>query len=101
MALTTPLPIVSRPLAYRVPFRFDRTDAPRSYALVNTGDEVVRGLSFSLLGAGVMRATPPLLLAPGQLVRLRIRAENLPVSTVLVVRWFRPDDDEFLWRVSF
>jgi hypothetical protein len=89
------------PLAYPVPLRLDRRDAPRSYGLINIGSEPLRGLSFSLLGAGVMRATAPLAMAPGQEVRLRIRGESLPLTTVLVIRWFRPNGDEFLWRVSF
>ena len=88
-------------LAYRVPLRVDRRDAPRSYRLVNTGEESLRGLSFSLLGSGLMRASAPLLLAPGQEVRLRIRGDDLPLSAVLIVRWFRPNGDEYLWRVSF
>ena len=48
-----------------------------------------------------MKASPPLLLAPGQEVRLGIRGATLPLTAVLVVRWFRPDGDEYLWRVSF
>ncbi|MDO9396205.1 MAG: PilZ domain-containing protein [Herbiconiux sp.] len=88
-------------VAYPVPLRLDRRDAPRSYGLINTGDETLRGLSFNLLGSGLMRATPPLLLVPGQEVRLRIKGDDLPLSTVLIVRWFRPNGDEYLWRVSF
>ena len=87
--------------AYRVPLRLDRRDAPRHYRLRNVGDEPLRGLSFSLLGSGVMRASPPLLLAPGAEVTLRIRGSTLPVSAILIIRWFRPNGDEYLWRVSF
>jgi hypothetical protein len=89
------------PIAYPVPLRLDRRDAPRSYGLVNVSTEPLRGLSFSLLGPGLMRATAPLLLAPGEEVRLRIRGDSLARSTVLIVRWFRPGGDEYLWRVSF
>lgn len=89
------------PIAYQVPLRLDRRGAPHSYLLKNVGDEPLRGLSFSLLGAGLMKASPPLLLAPGQEVRLGIRGATLPLTAVLVVRWFRPDGDEYLWRVSF
>lgn len=88
-------------VAYPVPLRLDRRDAPRSYRLSNISDEPIRGLSFSLLGSGLMRATAPLLLAPGQEVLLRIRGESLPQSAVLIIRWFRPNGDEYLWRVSF
>jgi len=88
-------------IAYPVPLRLDRRDAPRSYRLSNVGEEPLRGLSFTLLGSGLMRASPPLLLVPGQEVRLRIRGSSLPVSAVLIIRWFRPSGDEYLWRVSF
>jgi hypothetical protein len=88
-------------VAYPVPLRLDRRDAPRSYRLTNVSDEPLRGLSFSLLGAGLMRATAPLLLVPGQEVRLRIRGDSLPQAAVLIIRWFRPNGDEYLWRVSF
>ncbi|WP_291051340.1 hypothetical protein [Herbiconiux sp.] len=101
MARRTDLLHRPEPLAYPVPLRLDRRDAPRSYLLQNVGDEPLRGLSFSLIGTGMMRASPPLLLAPGQAVRLRIRGSTLPLSAVLIIRWFRPNDDEYLWRVSF
>lgn len=88
-------------VAYPVPLRLDRRDAPKTYRLTNVSLEPLRGLSFNLLGAGLMRATAPLLLAPGQEVSLRIRGESLPRSAVLIIRWFRPNGDEYLWRVSF
>ncbi|WP_368499442.1 hypothetical protein [Herbiconiux sp. A18JL235] len=91
----------SLPTAYPVPLRLDRRDAPHSYTLKNIGDEPLRGISFSLLGPGLMRATPPVLLQPGERLRLRIRGTGLSVGTVLVVRWFRPGGDEYLWRISF
>ncbi|MGA1838029.1 hypothetical protein VD659_13975 [Herbiconiux sp. 11R-BC] len=64
-------------------------------------EEPLRGLSFTLLGSGLMRATAPLLLVPGQEIRLHIRGSSLPRSAVLIIRWFRPNGDEYLWRVSF
>jgi hypothetical protein len=87
--------------AYPVPLRLDRSGAPARYGLRNISDEPLRGLSFSLLGSGLMRATPPLLLAPGHEMTLRIRGSTLPVSAILIIRWFRPNGDEYLWRVSF
>jgi hypothetical protein len=101
MATTQTTRHETRSLAYRVPLTLDRSGAPHSYRLTNTGSEPLRGLSFSLLGSGLMRATAPVLLVPGQQVRLSIRGAALPVSSILVVRWFRPDGDEYLWRVSF
>lgn len=101
MASSHTSPYDTENTAYPVPLRLDRRDAPRSYILRNVSPEPLSGLSFSLLGGAVMRATAPLLLRPGQEVRLTIRADDLPRSGVLIVRWFRPDGGEYLWRVSF
>ncbi|MFB2556684.1 hypothetical protein [Herbiconiux liangxiaofengii] len=101
MASSHTSPYETESVAYRVPLRLDRRDAPHRYRLTNAGDEPLRGLSFSLLGGGVMRASPPLLLVPGQQVQLTLRGDQLTLSGVLIVRWFRPNGDEYLWRVSF
>jgi hypothetical protein len=102
MARTHLSPVApSESAAYPVPLRLDRSDAPHRYHLQNVGEEPLRGLSFSLLGSGLMRASPPCSLAPGQQMSLRIRGDALPVSAILIVRWFRPNGDEYLWRVSF
>ena len=101
MASSHTSPYATPSAAYAVPLRLDRRDAPRSYVLRNVGPEPLRGLSFSLLGGAVMQATAPLLLRPGREVRLTVRADDLPRSGVLIVRWFRPNGDEYLWRASF
>jgi hypothetical protein len=101
MASSHTSPYDAEPTAYAVPLRLDRRDAPRSYLLRNVGAETLDGLSFTLLGGAVMKATAPLLLRPGQEVRLLIRADDLSRTGVLIVRWFRPNRDEYLWRVSF
>lgn len=87
-------------LAYAVPFRVDRSRAP-AYRLVNTGYEPVMGLTLSLLGSGVMTSTAPRVIDVGAAVDLTVLGEDLALRTVLVVRWFRPGGDEYLWRVSF
>lgn len=101
MASSHTSPYETESVAYRVPLRLDRRGAAGVYLLTNVGDEPLRGLSFSLLGAGLMRASPPLLVVPAQQVQLTIRGDELPVSAILIVRWFRPNGDEYLWRVSF
>ncbi len=88
-------------LPYRVPLEFDRSLAPRRYRIVNVGGEPLRGVTALLSGPGVMTALPPTALAPGAWVDLAIRGQDLARSTVLVVRWIRPDGREYLWRVSF
>ena len=101
MARTHLTPLDTPSAAYAVPLQLDRRDAPHSYRLTNISRETLRGLAFTLHGAGLMRATPPLLLHPGQQVRLRIHGSTLEVSAILIIRWFRPNGDEYLWRVSF
>jgi len=87
--------------AYPVPFHLERDSGPRRYVLTNRGTEALDGVTLSLLGAGLMPATAPSVLAPGESLEVMIAARDLARSTVLVVRWFRPSGEEFLWRVSF
>jgi hypothetical protein len=87
--------------AYPVPFRLERDAGPRRYLLTNRGRERLDGVTLSLLGAGVMPATAPSVLDVGESLEVVIAARDLARSTVLVVRWFRPSGEEFLWRVSF
>lgn len=87
--------------AYPVPFLLERDAGPRKYLLTNGGGEPVEGVTLSLLGAGVMPASAPSTLLPGETLEVMISARNLERSTVLVVRWFRPTGEEYLWRVSF
>jgi len=87
--------------AYPVPFRIERDTAPRRYLITNTGPEHLDGIVMSLLGAGLMPASAPSALLPGESLEVLISARDLERSTVLVVRWFRPNGEEYLWRVSF
>jgi hypothetical protein len=87
--------------SYPVPFVVERDAGPRRYVLTNAGGERLDGITMSLLGAGVMPASAPSALEPGESLEVLISVHDLPRSTVLVVRWFRPNGDEYLWRVSF
>ncbi len=87
--------------AYPVPFRIERDTGPRRYLLTNGGPEPVEGVTLSLLGAGVMPASAPSTLQPGETLEVSISGRDLARSTILVVRWFRPTGEEYLWRVSF
>ncbi|QNO38412.1 hypothetical protein H4J02_05225 [Protaetiibacter sp. SSC-01] len=85
---------------YRIPFAFDRRDAPR-YVLRNRGVETVRGVTATLLGSGVMPAGHPRALAPGDELAFVIRDDDLARNATLVIRWLRPTGEEYLWRVAF
>jgi hypothetical protein len=87
--------------AYRVPWRLDRPRNGSRYALVNEGDERLFGVSISLFGGGLSPALPALSVDPGDALVLTIVGADLARSTVGVIRWFRPDNSEYLWRVSF
>jgi len=89
-----------RPLAYPVPFVFDRATPPR-YRLRNASLETVTGVRFSLLGAGSMPVQAPITLGPGEVAEIPIHGSDLARATVLVVRWHRTNGDEYLWRASF
>ncbi|TXN31281.1 hypothetical protein [Lacisediminihabitans profunda] len=87
--------------AYPVPFRLDRDTGPRRYLLTNAGTEPVDGVTVSLLGSGMMPASLPATLLPGESLEVMVSGRDLARCTVLVVRWFRPNGREYLWRVSF
>lgn len=91
---------MTTPCAYPVPLRFDRNGRSRRYELVNVGDESLEAVSLTLHGAGLMSSSAPALLLPGHGVEITIRATDLARSTILVVRWFRPNGMEYLWRVT-
>lgn len=87
--------------AYRVPLLVDRSAGPRRYRLVNEGDETVHGLRVTLLGTGLLVPLAAHALAPGEGMTLSVIGVDLARSGIAVVRWFRPDRSEYLWRFSF
>ncbi|WP_108250636.1 hypothetical protein [Planctomonas deserti] len=90
------------PAAYAVPWEFDRSLGPPLFTLTNVGSEVLHAISLHLLGSGAMLCRAPITMRPGDSARIILRHEDdLALNTVLVVRWFRPDGGEYLWRVSF
>jgi hypothetical protein len=92
------LAALSTQTAYRVPWHFDRGDGV--YGLQNLGGERLTGVTFGLCGSGVMPASTPATLEPGDTLELVIAGHDLARDAVGVVRWFRPNGDEYLWRVS-
>jgi hypothetical protein len=99
-AVDPPAASTGPPLAYPVPFRFDRSDAPR-YALTNASLETLRGVTFALIGSGRMPVQAPITLKPAATAVLTIAGDDLASNTILIVRWRRENDDEYLWRASF
>lgn len=90
-----------REVAYAVPFRVDRHPGANLYRIVNVGDERLRGLTLTLHGSGIMSASLPQSLSPGETLEVTVAGRDLARNTILVLRWFRPDGVEYLWRISF
>jgi hypothetical protein len=90
-----------QPLAYRVPFTVDRSRAPTRYYLVNRSEETLESIRLSLLGSGTMLPLSTRRLRPGGILAFAVHGDDLGRTSVVIVRWFRPNGDEYLWRVSF
>jgi hypothetical protein len=90
-----------QPLAYRVPFAVDRSRAPVRYYLVNRSAEPLDGVRLTLLGSGVMLPLSSRRVQPGGIVAFAASGRHLSRTSVVIVRWFRPNGEEYLWRVSF
>lgn len=90
-----------QPLAYRVPFVVDRSRAPVRYYLVNRSSETLASVRLSLLGSGLLLPISRSSMLPGSLLGFAVRGPNIARNAVVIVRWFRPNGDEYLWRVSF
>ena len=90
-----------RECAYAVPFRIVRIPDSNLYRIVNAGDERLRGITLTLHGSGMMSATIPESLLPGEVLEVTVAGRDLARSAILVLRWFRPDGMEYLWRISF
>ena len=93
-------PVPIRPTAYPVPFLVVRP-APGRVRLVNRSDDVLRCVVFLVLGPGVLGADVIGTVEPGGVIETSVRGRELARSTSLVVRWLRPDDEEYLWRIAF
>ena len=93
--------MTTRPHAYRVPFLLERQPAANLYRLTNTSAETVHGVTFTLHGTGVMAFSPPKAMRPEHGIEVTIAARRIEQNTILVIRWFRPNGIEYLWRVAF
>jgi len=86
--------------AYPVPFRIDRSRAPR-YRLVNASAERLRWVRIEMDGPGVASARLTPRLEPGGAVEVMVRGPDLAERSRLCVRWLRPNGEEYLWAIAF
>ena len=101
----THLAALSTESAYRVPWLFERGDGvtqPKScFTLRNLGLERLTGVTLNLYGSGVMPTSAPATLEAGDALEIVIAGHDLARDTIGLVRWFRPNGQEYLWRLSF
>jgi hypothetical protein len=100
----TRLAALNNESAYRVPWLFERgggTMPLNCFVLRNLGLETLTAVSFNLYGSGVMPSSAPSTLEAGDSLEIVISGANLARDTIGLVRWFRPNGQEYLWRVSF
>lgn len=93
------LAALSSESAYRVPWHFERGDG--HFTLRNLGPERLTRVTFTLYGSGMMPTSAPSTLDCGDALEIVISGPHLERDTIALVRWFRPNNDEYLWRVSF
>jgi len=86
--------------AYPVPFRIDRSRAPR-YRLVNASAEPLRWVRVEMDGPGVATAGLTPRLEPGGALDVLVRGRDLAQASRLCIRWLRPNGEEYLWGVAF
>ena len=71
------------------------------YYLVNRSSEVLDSVRLSMLGSGFLLPISKSRVLPGGVLGFAVRGHDLSRNSVMIVRWFRPNGDEYLWRVSF
>lgn len=84
--------------AYRVPWRIDRTREP-TLVLSNIGNEPLHGVRLSLHGDGSVIFGADSRVPPGGHAIFRASGCLTPAS-IVTLRWFRPDETEYLWRIA-
>lgn len=84
---------------YPVPFTIDRSRAPR-LRLRNTSSETLHWVRIEMSGRGL--ATAPLTprLPPGSALDIGVHGSDLAADSRVIVRWRRPNGEEFLYGVA-
>lgn len=85
-------------LVYHVPWRVDRTREP-TLTICNLSDETLHGLRLSMHSDGDVVFGTATQVHPGAHTTFRISGCPSPAS-IVTLRWFRPDDTEYLWRIA-
>ncbi|MCU1424550.1 MAG: hypothetical protein JWM51_841 [Microbacteriaceae bacterium] len=89
-------------IAYRVPFVVDRSRAPHRYRLVNRSTEPLDAVHIMVLRSGATLPMNTRRLPPGKALNFAgsgHRPGHAALFDIVIVRWFRPNGEEYLWRV--
>jgi hypothetical protein len=92
------LALVSRDLAYGVPWSFAPAAARPLYALTNIGTEVLSDVTVTVTAAAAPRSSPAVTLRPTESLQIRLDEVDAAGGPPPIVRWSRPNGDEYLWR---
>ena len=95
------LAALSTEAAYRVPWSLERDAIDGQFSLRNLGLESLSGVTVSLYGSGELPTTAPRTLHSGDILEVEISGYDLARNSIAIVRWFRPDGSDYLWRISF
>lgn len=85
--------------SYPVPFAIDRSRSPR-LLLQNASTETLHWVRVEMAGRGLAAAPLTPRLPPGGVLEVGVHGSQLALDSRLIVRWRRPNGDEYLYGVA-
>ncbi len=85
--------------AYPVPFAIERGGSPR-LRVRNTSAETLRWVRVEMAGRGIAHAPLTPRLPPGAALDVAVHGIELARDSRLIVRWRRPNGDEYLYGIA-
>lgn len=95
-----PKPSPGATFAYQVPWRVIARDSNRSVMIRNDSDERLTFVRFAIAGSGELAVSLPRHVQPGESLVAELVWPYASADTLITVRWFRPDQQEYLWVLS-
>lgn len=84
---------------YPVPFAIDRSRAPR-LLLKNASRETLHWVRVEMSGRGLAAAPLTPRLPPGAILEVAVHGPQLELDSRVIVRWRRPNGEEYLYGVA-
>ena len=85
--------------AYPVPFTVDRRQVPR-LRLHNSSAETLHWVRVEMSGRGMASAPLTPRLPPGAVLDIGVHGVDLAADSRVIVRWRRPNGEEYLYGVA-